>query len=237
MKKILVSIATAIMLICSMTTTVMAETFQMNMNKDRIGAGETVMVTINLQEALEGSFGNIQGQLYYDGELFDYRSHQLQGGYEDYMAEDLTERGFFTFSYTDFTSEGFSTINQGDIITVEFQAKETLSAEKLETRFVLVMDIQDTKGNLREEKTETSVLIFKPGTSSAAEEDTTDEIKDEEPEMPESNPDAAKETEMDNDNEVSKESKPLKKKNHGFIFALAVLFGYGVYRGIRGNKE
>ena len=163
MKKLLTMLLT-VMLFCSMSISVMAASVGVSTNKSAVDAGDTVTVTVKMNETLTGSFRNVQGQLKYDTSAWTYVSHTMGGSYSSYMSSDMPNRSYFTFTNTDFTKEGFKEVPQGTIVTVVFKANSDLSEKHLSTSFTLDMRVQDTMGQSDKFSPSASVLICKEHT-------------------------------------------------------------------------
>ena len=152
MKYIIRTMLTLILFLC-MTVTAMANTFQLHTVPAEPKAGKSLTITISLDQTLEGSFRNLQGQLHYDDDFLTYCGYELGAEYAAYMAANIPEKGCFSFSNTDFSDAGFSQIPSGQLVAVTFEIQE--SKDDMETEFQLDVDVQDTKGK---EDTLTSAL-------------------------------------------------------------------------------
>ena len=158
MKKI-IPVLLALALFFSMTAAVMADSFQINTDRDTVSRGDKVTVNITLDEDISGQFRNVQGQLNYDTELVTYESHELGESYSNYTANDMPDRKYFTFSNTDFTDDGFSKIPAGDVVAVTFKVSRNIKADHLNTTFTLKLSMQDISGKTENLAADTSVLI------------------------------------------------------------------------------
>jgi len=155
----MISILFAITMFFSMTAAVMADSFQINTDKNVVSTGETMTVSIALDETMYGEFRNLQGQLSYDTVLLMYVSHRSSDKYSDYTFADMADRNYFTFSNTDFTDDGFSTISKGTVASIEFKVKDGVTEEHLKTALMLNVNVQDIKGNSEELASSISILI------------------------------------------------------------------------------
>ena len=144
MKRIIVVLA--LLLLCTMPAAAMTSTLELHADKERLGEKEQIAVTVEMNEPVTGEFRNLQGQLAYDTEIFSYVSHEMGEAYNHYGAADMAQKGFFTFSNTDFTDKGFSEIQEGTLVTIVFETKEKLKRKDREVNFVLTVDLQDTSG-------------------------------------------------------------------------------------------
>ena len=158
MKKI-IPILFVLVLLAAMTATAAADSFQINTDKNTVSAGESVTVSVVLDEKIEGSFRNVQGQLNYDPDILRYESHTLGDGYAEYVTSDMPDRKYVTFTNTDFTEDGFSNLPAGSVITVTFKANDSAYAEHLKTALTLNLSIQDTEGRMQDMTAETAVTI------------------------------------------------------------------------------
>jgi len=159
MIKKIISILFAILIFSSMTVVAMAESLQITTDKDTVSAGELISINVVFDETITGEYRNIQGQLNYNTDLLTYVSHQSGEQYNNYTCSDMADRGYFTFSYTDFTDDGFSEIAEGNVVSVKFKVKENLTTDHIKTALDLDANIQDIKGNTEELTVSTSVLI------------------------------------------------------------------------------
>jgi len=158
MKKIF-SMFLALMLFCSATVTASAASFQMNIDKNIIDAGENVVVTVKLDEKITGDYRSVQGQLKYDTDLMTYDSHEMGEKYAHYSAKYLTTKNFFTFSYVDSTADGFSEIPEGTIVSIVFKTKKDITEDHLNSKLELIMSVQDTSGNTEKTNTDISLMV------------------------------------------------------------------------------
>lgn len=149
----------AIMIFVNTATIVMADSFQINTDKSTVSPGETVTVSIALDETMVGEFRNLQGQLSYETALLTYVSHQTGASSFNYTFANLADRNYFTFSNTDFTDDGFSQIGKGAIASVKFKVKDEITEEHLKTALRLTINIQDIKGKSEELTSSDSILI------------------------------------------------------------------------------
>ncbi len=163
MKK-LMTMLFALMLFCSMSVSVMAASVGVSTDKSAVDAGDTVTVTVKMNETLTGNFRNVQGQLNYDTSAWTYVSHTMGGSYSSYQSSDMPNKSFFTFTNTDFTKEGFKEVPQGTIVTVVFKANSNLSEKHLSAAFTLNMNVQDVNGQSENSSSSASVLICKEHT-------------------------------------------------------------------------
>ncbi len=154
-----ISILFAITMFFSMTTVAMAESFQIYKDKSVVSSGETVTISIVLDEAMNGEFRNIQGQLSYDTDLLAYVSHQGGEEYSGYTYADMADRKYFTFSYTDFTDDGLLEISKGTVVSVKFKVNDGVTEEHLKAALMLTVNVQDVKGRTDDLTSESSVLI------------------------------------------------------------------------------
>ncbi|MBR3786416.1 MAG: hypothetical protein IKJ77_08430 [Firmicutes bacterium] len=161
-------------MLCTMPAAAMTSTLELHADKDRLGEKEQIAVTVYLYETVTGEFRNLQGQLTYDTEIFSYVSHQMGEAYSQYAAADMAEKGFFTFSNTDFTDKGFSEIQEGTLVTVVFETKEKLKRKERDTKFVLNMDLQDTRGVSETFAKEVSIKVSGKNNAGQSEADQTD---------------------------------------------------------------
>lgn len=176
MKKI-IPVLLALVLFFSMTAAVMAESFQLNTDRDTVSRGDKVTVNVTLDEDVSGQFRNVQGQLNYDPETVTYESHELGESYSNYTANDMPDRKYFTFTNTDFTDDGFSAISAGNVVSVTFKVGKNIKAEHLNTTFTLKLSMQDISGKTENLAADTSVLICtgqknSGSTQTSADEDT-----------------------------------------------------------------
>ena len=163
MKK-LFAMMLALVMVCSMTVTAMAAEVGVSADKNAVDAGDTVTITIKMNETLTGNFRNVQGQLTYDTSAWSYVSHTMGGSYSHYMSKNFTNRNYFTFSNTDFTEFGFTEIPQGTIVTVVFKANSDIAESHLTSAFSLNLSVQDLKGQTERFSPSASVTICKEHT-------------------------------------------------------------------------
>ena len=136
----------AIFMMCTVTAAASTSSFRLELDKEMSDTDEAIYVTVRLTDAMKGSFRNVQGQLKYDAATVSYVSHQLGEAYSHYAASDMREKGWFSFSYTEFAEAGFSDLPEGMVTTVVFKLENELMETADFADFVLEIDVQDTAG-------------------------------------------------------------------------------------------
>ena len=163
MKKLLTMLLT-VMLFCSMGVSIMAASVGVSIDKSAVNAGDTVTVTVKMDETLTGNFRNVQGQLNYDTSAWTYISHTMGESYSSYRSSDMPNKSYFTFTNTDFSKEGFKEVPQGTIVAVVFKANSDFSEKHLSEVFTLNISVQDVNGQSEDFGSSASVLICKEHT-------------------------------------------------------------------------
>lgn len=117
------------------------------LSKERIKKGETFTATIHLNDTISISedVSNIQGSIYFDHELVEYVTHNLEEGYNDFDHGYHSSKMRIQFSKTDFTSSAFEVL-AGDVMTVTFKAKEHITVDYVKTPIRLESKIYCSTG-------------------------------------------------------------------------------------------
>ena len=130
MKKVL-SLVLALALVCALAVTVMAANVDLGVNAGVIGKGETVTVTVTLDEAVSIEAGStaVQGNLYYDAEALTYVSGVAGDGYNYLTIANNAKKsrvGFYYLSMTD--PQVPVALPAGTVVVITFQANEVINA-------------------------------------------------------------------------------------------------------------
>ena len=130
MKKVL-SLVLALALVCALAVTVMAANVDLGVNAGVIGKGETVTVTVTLDEAVSIEAGStaVQGNLYYDADALTYVSGVAGDGYNYLTIANNAKKsrvGFYYLSMTD--PQVPVALPAGTVVVITFQANEVIDA-------------------------------------------------------------------------------------------------------------
>ena len=131
MKKIL-SLVLALALICSLALIAYAANIDVGVSSSRINAGDTLTVTITLEEAIDISKGAtmMQGELHYDGSVLEFVSVEKSNQLSNAAKHKKQDKVLFHYLSMDNSAVGFEA---GVLATVIFTAKKDISADHVNT--------------------------------------------------------------------------------------------------------
>ena len=160
MNKKIISCILSLTLFCGLTLDAAAAGFEINSDSEEIKAGEQITMTIVLDETIPASdsITNVQGELYYDTEVFHYVSHQMSDEYSQYISTDMPNKNRFQFSNTSMSNTPYE-VPAGTILTITFFVNENLSLEELESVFQLKMKMSTDKAVTTTSETEWKVAF------------------------------------------------------------------------------
>ena len=144
MKKIL-SMILALAMICSMTVSVFAANMDISVEPGVVEAGETVVVTITLEEAIDVSEGAtmLQGDLKYDGTVLEFQSVEKSDELSNAAKHKKQDKVVFHYLSLDNEPVGFSS---GVLVTITFLAKEVTTADVVESSMTYTAYVQNAQG-------------------------------------------------------------------------------------------
>ncbi|MBE5956490.1 MAG: hypothetical protein E7253_08560 [Lachnospiraceae bacterium] len=130
------------------SATVYAADIVLESDKEGVMAGEDISITITLERTVdfEKPASMLQGELYYDSELFGFKSVQLSEDYQFLTVTPSKREPRIQFSWFDVNSgtdeRTIKNLTAGEMITVIFTALNNISTEVSATEFQLFMDIK-----------------------------------------------------------------------------------------------
>ena len=133
MKKVL-SLVLAVVLAFSTAVTAFAQSFTPAVDKTAVKAGEDVTVTLSFEEALV-DVTSFEARLYYNNNLFDYKSNTLNNANGFVTAAPQSDAEGTYMEITHFEMSGFGTVAAGEYGKITFTAKSDIS-EKQVAEFV-----------------------------------------------------------------------------------------------------
>lgn len=137
MKKI-ISLVLALVLMCGLAVTAYAANIDVSVSSDNINAGDSLTVTITLEETIPVSEDAymMQGELHFDGTVLEFVSVERGENYQSpyFSAAKHKKQDKVLFNYLDMTANrGPVEFKAGTIVTVTFQAKEDIAADHIST--------------------------------------------------------------------------------------------------------
>ncbi len=132
-KKVL-SLVLAVVLAFSTAVTAFAQSFTPAVDKTAVKAGEDVTVTLSFEEALV-DVTSFEARLYYNNNLFDYKSNTLNNANGFVTAAPQSDAEGTYMEITHFEMSGFGTVAAGEYGKITFTAKSDIS-EKQVAEFV-----------------------------------------------------------------------------------------------------
>lgn len=172
MKKI-ISLVLALVLMCGLAVTAYAANIDVSVSSSNINAGDTLTVTITLEEAIDISEGAtmMQGELHYDGDVLEFVSVEKGSNYASmsaFAARKHAKQDKVLFNYLDMANYGPVGFPAGTIVTVTFTAKEDIDADHvntvLEFKNAYVQNAQGKNVGDLTYKSSVSVLVCKEHT-------------------------------------------------------------------------
>ena len=172
MKK-MISLVLALTLMCSLAVTAYAANIDVGVSSDNVSVGDTLTVTITLEETIPVSEDAymMQGELHYDGSVLEFVSVERGENYQSpyFSAAKHKKQDKVLFNYLDMTANrGPVEFKAGTIVTVTFTAKEDIAADHvntvLEFKNAYVQNAQGENVGDLTYKSSVSVLVCKEHT-------------------------------------------------------------------------
>ncbi|MBQ8236677.1 MAG: hypothetical protein IJZ39_00790 [Oscillospiraceae bacterium] len=172
MKK-MISLVLALVLMCGLAVTAYAANIDVGVSSDNVSAGDSLTVTITLEEDIDISEGAtmMQGELHYDGSVLEFVSVEKGSYYASlsaFAARKHAREDKVLFTYLDFANYEPVGFEAGTIVTVTFQAKEDIAADHvntvLEFKNAYVQNAQGKNVGDLTYKSSVSVLVCKEHT-------------------------------------------------------------------------
>ena len=129
MKKVL-SLVLAVVLAFSTAVTAFAQSFTPAVDKTAVKAGEDVTVTLSFEEALV-DVTSFEARLYYNNNLFDYKSNTLNNANGFVTAAPQSDAEGTYMEITHFEMSGFGTVAAGEYGKITFTAKSDISEKQV----------------------------------------------------------------------------------------------------------
>ena len=129
MKKVL-SLVLAVVLAFSTAVTAFAQSFTPAVDKTAVKAGEDVTVTLSFEEALV-DVTSFEARLYYNNNLFDYKSNTLNNANDLVTADPQSDAEGTYMMITHFEMSGFGTVAAGEYGKITFTAKSDISEKQV----------------------------------------------------------------------------------------------------------
>ena len=129
MKKVL-SLVLAVVLAFSTAVTAFAQSFTPAVDKTAVKAGEDVTVTLSFEEALV-DVTSFEARLYYNNNLFDYKSNTLNNANGFVTADPQSDAEGTYMEITHFEMSGFGTVAAGEYGKITFTAKSDISEKQV----------------------------------------------------------------------------------------------------------
>ena len=129
MKKVL-SLVLAVVLAFSTAVTAFAQSFTPAVDKTAVKAGEDVTVTLSFEEALV-DVTSFEARLYYNNNLFDYKSNTLNNANGFVTAVPQSDAEGTYMEITHFEMSGFGTVAAGEYGKITFTAKSDISEKQV----------------------------------------------------------------------------------------------------------
>ena len=129
MKKVL-SLVLAVVLAFSTAVTAFAQSFTPAVDKTAVKAGEDVTVTLSFEEALV-DVTSFEARLYYNNNLFDYKSNTLSNANGFVTAAPQSDAEGTYMEITHFEMSGFGTVAAGEYGKITFTAKSDISQKQV----------------------------------------------------------------------------------------------------------
>ena len=136
--KRLLSLVLALAVLCALAVTAYAANIDVGVSAGSISAGDTLTVTVALEETIPVSADAymMQGELHYDGDVLEFVSVEKGADYQSpyFNAGKHAKENKVLFNYLDFSiSRGPVEFKAGTIVTVTFQAKAEIAADHVNT--------------------------------------------------------------------------------------------------------
>ena len=128
MKKVL-SLVLAIVMAISSAVTAFAQSFTPAVDKTAVKAGEDVTVTLSFEEAIV-DVTSFEARLYYNNNLFDYKSNTLNNANGLVTADPQSDAEGTYMMITHFEMSGFGTVAAGEYGKITFTAKSDISEKQ-----------------------------------------------------------------------------------------------------------
>ena len=129
MKKVL-SLVLAVVLAFSTAVTAFAQSFTPAVDKTAVKAGEDVTVTLSFEEALV-DVTSFEARLYYNNNLFDYKSNTLNNANGFVTAAPQSDAEGTYMEIAHFEMSGFGTVAAGEYGKITFTAKSDISEKQV----------------------------------------------------------------------------------------------------------
>ena len=131
MKKVL-SLVLAVVLAFSTAVTAFAQSFTPAVDKTAVKAGEDVTVTLSFEEALV-DVTSFEARLYYNNNLFDYKSNTLNNanGFVTADPQSDAEGTYMEITHFEMGVSGFGTVAAGEYGKITFTAKSDISQKQV----------------------------------------------------------------------------------------------------------
>ena len=129
MKKVL-SLVLAVVLAFSTAVTAFAQSFTPAVDKTAVKAGEDITVTLSFEEALV-DVTSFEARLYYNNNLFDYKSNTLNNANGFVTAAPQSDAEGTYMEITHFEMSGFGTVAAGEYGKITFTAKSDISQKQV----------------------------------------------------------------------------------------------------------
>lgn len=172
MKKMF-SLILALALMCSLPVTAYAANIDVGVSSDNVRVGDSLTVTITLEEDIDISEGAtmMQGELHYDGTVLEFVSVEKGENFASspyFNARKHARDNKVLFTYLDMVNFQPVGFKAGTIVTVTFQAKEDIAADHvntvLEFKNAYVQNAQGKNVGDLTYKSSVSVLVCKEHT-------------------------------------------------------------------------
>lgn len=126
------SLVLALVLMCGSAVTAYAANMDVSVSSDSIHVGDTLTVTITLEENIDISEGAtmMQGELHYDGDVLEFVSVDKSDQLSNAAKHSNQNMVLFHYLSMDNSAVGFAA---GTLVTVTFQSKEDISADQVTT--------------------------------------------------------------------------------------------------------
>ncbi len=144
MKKLL-SCFFMLIMVSSLTLIASAAKINVSVSSANINAGDTIIVTIALNEAINVSEGAtmMQGDLVYDGSVLELQSIQKNARLTQAAKHTKLDKVLFYYLSMDNTAVGFEA---GTLATIKFTAREDIAENGVKTNLGFTAYVQNTKG-------------------------------------------------------------------------------------------
>ena len=131
MKK-LISLVLALILICGVAMTAYAANIDVGVSSDSVSAGDSLTITITLEEDIDISEGAtmMQGELHYDGTVLEFVGVEKSDQLSNAAKHKKQDKVLFHYLSMDNSAVGFEA---GVLVTVTFRAKTDIDADCVNT--------------------------------------------------------------------------------------------------------